>query len=243
MAERRRRRRPDSGGGGGNWLTTYGDMVTLLLTFFVFLFAFSTVDVQKFEKLLLSFQGALGVMPGGKSVEEETTNPMGGQPERDAGSSSRQTQDVRHISERIVALVRREQLESQISITVDQRGIIISLSEQVLYETGSVNVRPEGQRLIHKIGLLLAEVPNALSVEGHTDSIPLRGGPYRDNWGLSAMRAAGVASFLMQGGIDPGRLQAVGFGSTKPLVPNDTPEHQRLNRRVDLVVLSQYPRR
>lgn len=239
----RRRKKNDSGGNGQGWLATYGDMVTLLLTFFVFLFAFSTIDVQKFEKLLLSFQGALGVMPGGKAVEEETTNPFGGQPARDAGTSSRQTQDVRHISERVIALIRRENLESQISVSVDQRGVTISLSEQVLYETGAVDVRPEGQRLIHKIGLLLAEVPNALSVEGHTDGVPLRGGPYRDNWGLSAMRAAGIASFLAQEGIDPIRLQAVGFGPTQPLVPNDTAEHRRLNRRVDLVVLSQYPRR
>ena len=93
------------------------------------------------------------------------------------------------------------------------------------------------------MGLLLAEVPNALSVEGHTDGVPLRGGPYRDNWGLSAMRAAGVASFLASTGVEAGRLQAVGFGPTRPLVPNDTAEHRRLNRRVDLVVLSQYPRR
>ena len=239
----RRRRKTDSSGGGQGWLATYGDMVTLLLTFFVFLFAFSTIDVQKFEKLLLSFQGALGVLPGGKAVEEETTNPFGGQTAADAGSSAQQTPDVNHIAERVIALVRREQLESQVSITVDQRGITISLSEQVLFDTGVADVRPEGQRLIHKMGLLLAEVPNLISVEGHTDGVPLRGGPYRDNWGLSAMRAAGIASFLASDSIGPGRLQAVGFGPTKPLVPNDTPEHRRLNRRVDLVVLSQYPRR
>lgn len=239
----RKRRKVESGGNGQAWLATYGDMVTLLLTFFVFLFAFSTIDVQKFEKLLLSFQGALGVMPGGKSVEEETTNPFGGQTASDAGTSTRQTQDIRHVSERVVTLVRREQMEGQVSVTVDQRGIVISLSEQVLFETGAVDLRPEGQRLIHKMGLLLAEVPNALSVEGHTDGVPLRGGPYRDNWGLSAMRAAGVASFLISAGVEAGRLQAVGFGPTRPLVPNDTAEHRRLNRRVDLVVLSQYPRR
>ena len=84
----------------------------------------------------------------------------------------------------------------------------------------------------------------AVAVEGHTDAVPLTGGMYRSNWGLSSMRAAVVADYLETAGeIDPLKLQAVGFASYQPIVPNDSPEHRALNRRVDLVFLSQYPKR
>ena len=84
----------------------------------------------------------------------------------------------------------------------------------------------------------------AVAIEGHTDSSPMRGGLYRDNWGLSSMRAAVVASYFERiGRFDPVKIQAVGFGSSQPVVPNDSPEHQALNRRVELVFLSEYPKR
>ena len=80
-------------------------------------------------------------------------------------------------------------------------------------------------------------------VEGHTDAVPLNGGIYRDNWGLSSARAAVEASYFeTAGGVNPIKLQAVGFGSNRPVVPNDSPEHMSLNRRVDIIFLSQYPK-
>ena len=84
----------------------------------------------------------------------------------------------------------------------------------------------------------------AAAVEGHTDSGILNGGIYRDNWGLSAMRAAAVASYMEHAGrFDANKLQAVGYSSSQPIVPNDSPEHRALNRRVEIVFLSQYPKR
>jgi chemotaxis protein MotB len=104
-------------------------------------------------------------------------------------------------------------------------------------------LKPDGQRVLYKIAALVRDEVPAISVEGHTDSVPLRGGMYRDNWGLSAARAARVASYLQENGqVDPRKLQAVGYGPSRPIVPNDTREHQALNRRVDLVFLSQHPK-
>ena len=97
---------------------------------------------------------------------------------------------------------------------------------------------------MYKISELVRNRVPAAAVEGHTDSGVLRGGIYRDNWGLSAMRAAAVASYMeIAGGFDPLKLQAVGYSSTQPIVPNDTSEHRALNRRVEIVFLSQYPKR
>jgi chemotaxis protein MotB len=223
-----------------SWLTTYGDMVTLLLTFFVFLFAFSTLDVQKFQKLILSFQGAIGVLPGGKTTQPDD-QIFQAHVGVDAGEVRKQTQDILDVARRVQTLVREEGLEGEVTVRVDQRGVTISMTEQVLYASGSAEIRPEGKRLLAKIGMILKDVQPPIAVEGHTDSVPLRGGVFGDNWGLSAARAAAVVSYFGENvGIDPKRLQAVGFGQYRPLVPNDTDEHRALNRRVDVVLLSQF---
>jgi chemotaxis protein MotB len=128
-------------------------------------------------------------------------------------------------------------------VTVTQRGIAVSISDQFLFESGSAELKVEGQRALYKIATLVRDEVPAISVEGHTDTVPLNGGRYRDNWGLSAARAAVVASYLhSSAGVAPHKLQAVGYGPYHPVVPNDNPEHRLLNRRVDLVFLSQYPK-
>lgn len=235
-----RKRRKIDEGVKGNWLTTYGDMVTLLLTFFVFLFSFSSIDVQKFQKMIYSFQGAIGVLPGGKSMQE-AENVFAGFRGLSAGQSAQETHDILATLQKLDIFLREEGLRQDVSARVDERGVVISFTEQLLFEPGSAELQPGAKRLLSKVGEVLKELPNQLSVEGHTDNVPLRGGPYKDNWGLSSVRAAVVASFFGEVvGIDPRRLQAVGYGSFRPLVPNDTDDHRRLNRRVDVVVLSRY---
>ena len=126
---------------------------------------------------------------------------------------------------------------------IDQRGVTVSLSDQFLFDSGKAELKPEGMRVLFKIAEFIKDSVPAVAVEGHTDSVPLRGGIYRDNWGLSSARAAAVASYLQyRANFDPRKLQAVGYGPNRTRVPNDTPEHMALNRRVDLVFLSQHPK-
>ena len=140
--------------------------------------------------------------------------------------------------------MRSENLTRDIQVSINQRGVAVSISDQFLFLPGRADLRPEGQRALFKISELVKNRVPAAAVEGHTDSGILNGGIYRDNWGLSAMRAAVVASYMESaGGFDPTKLQAVGYSSSQPIVPNDTPEHKALNRRVEIVFLSQYPKR
>jgi chemotaxis protein MotB len=224
------------------YMATYGDMVTLLLTFFVFLYSFSSIDVQKFQKMMFSFQSALGVLPGGQTVEEQP-GVWRGDFGTDAGEAKKQTQEFKQgLAERLQALAKAEGLDKSVTIRVDQRGVTVSLAEQLLYAPGGADPKPEAKRILYKIGQIFREFSNPVAVEGHTDNTPLDGGIFRDNWGLSAARAALVASYLSSRvGLTPTRLQAVGYGSYRPLVPNDTPSHRAINRRVDLVVLTQNP--
>ena len=237
-----RKKKEESQPGAPLWLLTYGDMVTLVLTFFVLLYSMSSIDAQKFELMALSFQGAMGFLPGGKTVQPDSS-VYGGQTAQSAGESPRSSTDTQYIARNMRNYLRAEGLEKEIEVRVDQRGITVSLSDQFLFDSGRAELKPSGMRVLFKIAEFVKDVVPAAAVEGHTDSVPLLGGIYRDNWGLSAARAAAVTSYLQdRAGFDPQKLQAVAYGPNRPLVPNDTPEHQALNRRVDLVFLSQHPK-
>lgn len=223
----------------GNWLTTYGDMVTLILTFFVLLYSFSTIDIMKFEKLLFSFRGAVGLIDGGKSYQQ-AQRTFSGSKLQDAGESRRPTKDLLRVVQSLQALIRQKGLENEIRVFVEQRGIVVSISESILFGSGQYELSPGAKPFLLELSELLKTFPDGISVEGHADDQPLlQGGLIRDNWALSSLRASRLVSFLENpGGISPRRLQALGFGSTRPLMPNDTPEHRQMNRRVDVVILA-----
>ena len=235
MARRKRKEIPEL---KGNWLTTYGDMVTLLLTFFVFLYSFSSIDVQKFQRMIYSFQSAIGVLPGGIMGIPGEEISAGGQPVAPSQSMASNAMRAQKVHEMIMKVLEAEELTEGVVVRLEERGIVISIMDGILFPTGSIDLYPSAKRLIYKIGQIIKELPSQISVEGHTDNVPLRGGPYRDNLGLSAMRAASVGSYLSEVGVDPKRIRTVGYGSSRPLVPNDTDEHRRINRRVDIVILS-----
>jgi len=229
-------------------MATWGDMVSLLLCFFVLLYAMSQIDAQKAQLAIISLRGSMGVMKGGTTKEvpiepypvPEVSNNDGKTP---GPSPELRIMDTQHVAHNVNSYLRSAGLDKSINVTVNQRGVTVSMSDQFLFDSGSAMLKPDGQRVLHKIATLVRDVVPAISVEGHTDSVPLRGGMYRDNWGLSAARAARVASYLQEEGqVEPIRIQAVGYGPSRPVVPNDTREHQALNRRVDLVFLSQYPK-
>jgi chemotaxis protein MotB len=242
-----RRKKQESGGGGAPaWLATYGDMVTLVLCFFVLLYSFSTLDVKKFEAVAASMQNAFNIQPGGTTTSDVKAI-MEGSLRENQGNADRPTEsDQVYNSNRVLALVQRalkDELDGEeVSVSVNDRGVVVALSEQMLFEEGSAKLRPEALRILYKIGGVLEILPNDISVEGHTDSgIPLRS-IYIDNWGLSAARASRVTAYLDEvAGIPQSRLRAVGMGASAPIVPNISEENMKLNRRVDIVILSVHP--
>jgi chemotaxis protein MotB len=227
-------------------MATYGDMVTLVLCFFVLLYAFSTLDVRKFDALTVSLQNAFNIQPGGQSPTPSMGDNPGGITESLPGNVERREEsDQIQVSKQVLALVQEavksENLSDEIEINQDERGIIISLSEQLLFDEGSAKIRPSAQRILYKLGQVLNSMSNLVELEGHTDSNPLKNSIYVDNWGLSAARAASMVSYLNErNGVPANRLKAVGMGSSKPMSPNDTEEHMSHNRRVDMVILSKH---
>ncbi|MCL2146264.1 MAG: flagellar motor protein MotB [Synergistaceae bacterium] len=238
----RKKKEESAAPGAPLFMATYGDMVTLILCFFVLLFAMSTIDAQKFQKMVISFRGSLGVLKGGQSIEE-AIQPYGGESGQSPGTSPRFEMDTQSVAKTIEAYLKSEGLEKIAQLRIDQRGITVSMSDQFMFDSGSAELKPAAKRTLSMIASMVRDISPAVAVEGHTDSNPLQGGIYRNNWGLSAARSASVVTWLEDDGKYPSdALQIVGFGSSKPLVPNDTPANRSLNRRVDIVFLSQYPK-
>jgi len=156
-----------------------------------------------------------------------------------------QKDNVEHLSLRqaeaeMEAALAKLGLAQDVNFTYNSRGLVVSiLTDKVLFPNDSAQLQPQGAEIINAIAPVLALLPNEVDVEGDTDNVPIRGGPYANNWALSAMRAVAVVDDLIyHHGVDPYRLQATGNGDTQPVVPNNTPQHRAENRRVEIVIFS-----
>ena len=132
-------------------------------------------------------------------------------------------------------------LAQEVHFRLEDRGLIVTIvSDRVLFDLGSADLRPEGRAILDGMSGALAQLPNDVAVEGHTDDLPISGGPFATNWELSTARATTVLRNLVDvHHLPPHRLSAAGYADQRPLLPNDSPEHRAANRRVDIVVLSQ----
>ena len=218
---------------GAAWQTTYGDMVTLLLTFFVLLYSFSTVDAQKFMSLALALQGALGVLPGGQTVSV-APQPIS----RDGSPSREELQQIQAIFEQMQRLVAQGELSGTVELIQEERGLVVRFAERAFFDLGKAELRPDTLSVLERIAEVLWPLPNHVRVEGHTDNLPIRTERFPSNWELSTARATSVIRYLIEEQqLDPERLSAAGYGEYRPIDTNDTAEGRARNRRVDLVIL------
>ncbi|MBA2134052.1 OmpA/MotB family protein [Capillibacterium thermochitinicola] len=220
--------------GAPPWMTTYSDLVTNLLTFFVLLFAFSNVNADKYEQIAASlrsvFSGSPSIVYGGKY-------PLGEQMPFEI--SSPVNAEFQVIYEEIEAMLAEEGVGAAVEIFQEERGLIISFKEKIFFDIGSAQLRPEARSLLSRVGRILAADDHDIRVEGHTCDLPIRSRIFPSNWELSTSRATNVTRFLIEEvGIEPSRLGATGFAEFRPIAPNDSEENRIRNRRVDLLLLS-----
>ena len=142
--------------------------------------------------------------------------------------------------QQIEAALKAKGLQNSVSFRITSRGLVVSIvTDQVLFDTGKADLKPVGQQVLDAVAPALRELPNDISVEGHTDNVPISGGLFASNWELSAVRATTVLRYMVStDGLQASRMSATGYADTRPVVPNDTPAHQQQNRRVEVVVLS-----
>ncbi|MBT4286937.1 MAG: flagellar motor protein MotB [Deltaproteobacteria bacterium] len=193
------------------WIYTYGDMVTLLLCFFVLLFAMSKTNEEKFKAVAASFKGGPPASPF----------VFTGMPT---------------FMESMESSLKKSDIAEVMDITVDDQGITVSFSDTAMFDPGSANPTEEGKDIIEKFARILYAVPNGVIIEGHTDDQKISNETYPSNWELSGARSGSIARLLEEFGIQSTRMEIIGYGSTRPKVSNDTAELRRLNRRIDILI-------
>ncbi len=216
--------------GAPMWMVTFGDLMSLLLCFFVLLLSFSTTDPAMYKEVAGSLEKAFGVqredltleIPKGIDiVSRDFTPPF----------------SVDVILEKIKSAIKLELIKGEIDVEALSDKVILRLKDEITFPPGSDQLLERSKPILDKIRGIIETVPGEISVQGHTDDLPVRG-TFESNWHLSAARAATVVTYLLRlHTIDPQRMAAVGFGDSRPLVLNDSPEHRAKNRRVEIVFM------
>ncbi len=217
------------------WVVTFGDMMSLLLTFFIMLLAFSNMDIQKFKEMLGSIEDAFGVQ------KEKVILTKEGQPvpvdlmgNAEAGREKRKEALVNLLAE----MIKESGLEDQVAVVKTDRGVVLQIKGSLMFDPGKATLRREALKLFNSLIPILKKAPYDIIVEGHTDNLPIKSDKFPSNWELSSARAGAVVRYLIQAGkLNPKRFIAEGLADTRPIAPNDTPENRAKNRRVNIVFL------
>jgi len=224
------------------WAIPYGDLVTLLLAFFVVMYAISSVNEGKYRVVADSLNAAFRGPP-------TTTDPIqvGNRAATTVAAPIVQLQpDVKTMALRQLAQQASEALnplimQGLVDVQTGDGFVEIAIRSDLLFASGSAKLSVEAQSAILLLGEALKEFPNSIRVEGHTNNVPVAGGAFASNWELSAGRAASVVHMLVDSGVDPRRLSVVAFGEFRPVLPNVTPDGRNANRRVILTIEGSEP--
>lgn len=214
------------------WVMTFGDMMSLLLTFFILLLSFATMDKPRdFQEAIISIQGAFGVMPQDLQMVRIQAAPV---------RMRRPNKEAEDLARRVQRGLQVMGMQEDVKFTYDTAGgVKISLPGEILFPAGGAALRVEAYTMLDNIGALLSELPDAtFEVRGHTDNTPLGDTTvYRDNHDLSYARADAVARYLQRTSRLPmGQFEIVGSGDGHPLATNTTEEGRQANRRVEIFV-------
>jgi chemotaxis protein MotB len=217
--------------GAPEWVVTFGDMMSLLLTFFVLLLSFSTMEAQQFKMIAGYMREAFGL----QTKENYTGVPMGTTIlSTDARQSTRADDDMS-----LVKAIRKEMeragMTEHASVQVTERGVAVRLDGEVLFGSGRSRLKSEAMPLLDQIGQLAAAGEGSIEVEGHTDNVPISSSLYPSNWELSSARAGAAARYLIGRGVAPSKIKAIGLADTRPIAPNDTADNRAQNRRVEFI--------
>ena len=226
-------------------MTTYGDLVTLLLCFFILLFSYSVLDVIKFEQIIYSLQGTFlreqGILDSSRhpsTPEDDAMLDVDKEPALDVDQDAAEIFDEFYeVYLSVRSFLQDAGLDDDIKIRYEDRGIVLEMREAVLFDPGRADLKAESLELLHTINTVLQQLPNKILVEGHTDNVPINQPMFPSNWELSVIRATRVVRYLIEHkGLAPERFVASGYGEYNPITTNDTPEGRAHNRRVNIVI-------
>lgn len=243
------------------WMSTFSDLMNLLLCFFVLLFSMSTIDAAKFEQLAASFSDSFSIFTAGStSIGEgllvgngvmqlneldEFMNTMGKESEEVeepedplAEVKAEQLKESEQLAELIQEVVTEQNLDQQIDIDFTSQYVSLTLNGGILFDSGKAVLKPECGAVLNKVGIILEKyAKSVIEVEGHTDNVPIHTAQFADNDELSDARALAVFRyFLEHTNLDPANLKHAGRGEYVPVADNSTAEGRTKNRRVEIKI-------
>lgn len=236
-----------SSGGGANWQDTYGDMVTLLLCFFVLLYSMSTISEENWKALVMSFNPNADQTI--REVQGGEDGPFADPPPDDPGpglmpnpdEEMQLETDMETLFQSLVNYVKSMNMEGSIAVSRGQGKVFVTFNQSVFFDGDDWELREESKPILENVGKMLSQVENSVSevrVMGHTaQANPDRPNTVNVDRNLSARRAATALAYIQQNcTVDPARMISEGYGQWRPVALNDTEEHRAQNRRVEMVI-------
>ena len=215
------------------WMDTYADTITLLLTFFILPYSFSTTDNERLQLIAAALKGEITGIP----MKLENTPDISLE-DIEQGIGEKSPYSI--LVDKIQEIIDKNALTDSVKVREEDSGVVLQLSENVLFDLGKADLKPESIKVLDIISTLIPSISNEIMVQGHTDNIPISSGTYKSNWELSTARAITVLRYFIETkGFDPTRFSATGYGEYKPLVDNSTEENRAINRRVDILIVQQ----
>ncbi len=219
------------------WLAAFGDLMSLLLCFFVLLLSMASMDAKKISEAIGSLSGAMSVLEGGNQTEISKKRIQKATPIETTEETTATVNLVQAAAGDANEMMEKGQ-NTVISVEEAQDGFVIELPASLLFKSGSATITSDDTLLfLKRIALIIDEMPNDImvSVHGHTDNQgPGVDSPYKDNWELSSARGISVLQELILDGVKPNRISASGYAEFTPVATNVTPSGREKNRRVEL---------
>lgn len=221
------------------WMLSYLDFITLLMIFFLMMYAISNVDNKKSEALAHSLKIGFNSGNGENVVSVPDSSNTPAVIDEETLKALTEAEKLADIKKKVDELVENSELKGNITTSIQERGLLISFNDSVLFNSGDANIKTDWYNKLVSISKILNEIDNYIRVEGHTDNVAINTELFHSNWQLSSDRASNVVEFLIsQGSVKPERLSAVGYGEYRPVKGNDTDEGRSANRRVDILILN-----
>lgn len=257
----KKKKEEEGGGGSPAWMSTFSDLMNLLLCFFVLLFSMSTTDAQKLQQVAASFNKDFSVFSGGASAIgdgilisngvsqlnelDDYINSVGqtadGENTNDLEEfTEKQLAESEKLAEQIQEAIDESQFANEIEVDFTSQYVSLTLNGALLFDSGSDQIKEEAKPILDKVGQILGRyAQSTIEIEGHTDNVPVSGSKsrFKDNNELSSFRALSVFNYFMDTTfLEPANIKHSGRGEYIPVADNSTPEGRAQNRRVEIKI-------
>lgn len=250
-----RKRREEEHENHDRWLVSYADFITLLFAFFVVMYAVSSVNEGKYKVLSNSLTNAFSNTSTAQASQQivvlQGSPPMPPRPvvksdklleqKKTEEKKTEQRQKMKNVANSIMDALQPLVAQGKVRLLETSRGVTIEINDSILFPLGQARLQPASGSALLAIAQVLSSSDFPITIEGHTDNSPIATPQFPSNWELSAMRATTVLRLFNDGGVGSERLTAIGYGETRPIETNTTPEGRARNRRVSILIDSNRP--